>query len=112
MSDGKIHIEELSVAYGRQTVLRNISLQIPAHGIFAIRSPHRPNHIGVSVVRILRIAGNRLHFAYVDMLDGTPLLDIKPYVNHFDWIAEARCGWLEKHFHGGKTPRGAARKKG
>ena len=50
------------------------------HGIFAIRSPHRPNHIGLSVVKIDKIEDNKLHFSEVDVLDGTPVLDIKPYV--------------------------------
>jgi len=67
-------------------------------GIFSIRSPHRPNHIGLSIVRLERIEGNCLFFFGVDMLDGTPLLDIKPYVPHFDMRPEARAGWLDKHF--------------
>lgn len=49
-----------------------------AHGIFAIRSPHRPNHPGLSVVKIKEIKGNIIFFTEADMLDGTPLLDIKP----------------------------------
>jgi len=76
------------------------------HGIFAIRSPHRPNHIGFSVVRIKGIAGNRLHFSEVDILDGTPILDIKPYVRHFDSRENAIGGWIEKHFENGQQPRG------
>jgi len=59
-------------------------LEEDKHGIFAIRSPHRPNHIGVSIVKIKSIKGNKLYFTEVDMFDGTPLLDIKPYVKHFD----------------------------
>lgn len=64
-----------------------------ARGVFATRSPARPNHIGFSVVRLLGIAGNRLLVADVDMLDGTPLLDIKPYVPAFDSFAGACAGW-------------------
>jgi tRNA (adenine37-N6)-methyltransferase len=64
-------------------------------GLFATRAPSRPNPIGVTVVRLLAIEGCRLRVSGVDMLDGTPLLDIKPYVPAFDAVAEARCGWLE-----------------
>ena len=64
-------------------------------GMFAIRSPRRPNPIGVTVVSLLGIDGNRVSVKGVDMLDGTPLLDIKPYVPDFDSVADARTGWLE-----------------
>jgi len=64
------------------------------HGIFAIRSPRRPNAIGLSIVRLLGIEGNILRIADVDMLDGTPLLDIKPYVDPFDVRKDVRIGWL------------------
>ena len=74
------------------------------HGIFAIRSPHRPNHIGFSVVKINRINGNKLYFNEVDMIDGTPLLDIKPYINYFDNREKVISGWLEKHFKNGRIP--------
>lgn len=65
------------------------------HGIFATRAPTRPNPIGLSVVRLLRIEGRMLHVENLDILDGTPLLDIKPYVPGFDYRAEARTGWLK-----------------
>lgn len=68
------------------------------HGIFAIRGPHRPNHLGLSIVKVNSIKENRLHFSEVDMLNGTPLLDIKPYVKYFDSREKTRAGWLEKHF--------------
>jgi len=68
------------------------------HGIFAIRSSHRPNHIGLSVVKIEKIEDNQLHFTEVDVLNGTPVLDIKPYVTHFDVRDNAVSGWLEKRF--------------
>ena len=55
-------------------------LEDEEHGIFSIRSPHRPNHIGLSVVRIKSIVGCEVRFSEVDILDGTPILDIKPYV--------------------------------
>jgi tRNA-Thr(GGU) m(6)t(6)A37 methyltransferase TsaA len=68
------------------------------HGVFATRAPTRPNPIGLSVVQLLRIERNVLHVRNVDILDGTPLLDIKPYVPEFDCppTAEAvRVGWIE-----------------
>jgi tRNA-Thr(GGU) m(6)t(6)A37 methyltransferase TsaA len=74
------------------------------HGIFAIRSPHRPNHIGLSVVKVKKIKENKIYFTQVDMIDGTPLLDIKPYVKYFDSRDNAISGWLEKHFKNGKIP--------
>lgn len=63
-------------------------------GVFATRSPVRPNHIGMSVVRLLYIEQNRLYVADVDMLDETPLLDIKPYVPAFDSFEQSSAGWL------------------
>jgi len=66
------------------------------HGIFATRAPPRPNPIGISVVRLVRVEGNRLHVSDVDIVDGTPLLDIKPYVPEFDVRDVDRIGWLER----------------
>jgi len=65
-------------------------------GLFATRAPKRPNPIGLSTVRLDRIENGILHVQNVDMLDGTPLLDIKPYVPEFDRQAEIRAGWLEQ----------------
>ena len=79
-------------------------LEQDTHGIFAIRSPHRPNHIGLSIVKIKTIDRNRLYFTEVDVLDQTPVLDIKPYVSHFDQRDDVKCGWLDKHFEGGSIP--------
>jgi len=62
-------------------------------GVFATRSPCRPNPIGISIVRLLRRQGNVLFVEDLDVLDGTPLLDIKPYVARFDRIEETRDGW-------------------
>ena len=64
-------------------------------GVFATRAPTRPNPIGLSVVKLLRREGTKLHLARVDVLDGTPLLDIKPYVPEFDESKDVRIGWLE-----------------
>jgi len=74
------------------------------HGIFAIRSPHRPNHIGLSIVKIKKIEANKLYFTEVDVLDQTPVLDIKPYVKYFDRRDSVKCGWLDKHFKDGNIP--------
>ena len=74
------------------------------HGIFAIRSPHRPNHIGLSIVKIKSIKKNKLYFTRVDMINGTPLLDIKPFVKYFDNQEDVVSGWLDKHFKDGKIP--------
>jgi tRNA-Thr(GGU) m(6)t(6)A37 methyltransferase TsaA len=79
-------------------------LEEQEHGIFAIRSPHRPNHIGFSVVAIRKVEGNRLYFRELDILDGTPVLDIKPYVRQFDSRSDAVSGWIEPHFKDGKQP--------
>ena len=64
-------------------------------GIFSIRSPSRPNPIGISVVRILGIDDNIVTIRGIDIIDGTPLLDIKPYVPEFDAFRVERIGWLE-----------------
>lgn len=63
------------------------------HGLFATRHPCRPNPIGLSVVRLLARRGNLLDIEGVDVLDGTPLLDIKPYVPDFDSHNDAKTGW-------------------
>lgn len=63
------------------------------HGVFATRSPKRPNPIGLSVVELLRRDGSRLHVRGVDMLDGTPILDIKPYLSSVP-AETLRRGWL------------------
>ena len=63
-------------------------------GVFACRAPCRPNPIGISCVRLLGVEGDILRVSDVDMLDGTPLLDIKPYAPHFDAFGVARIGWM------------------
>jgi tRNA (adenine37-N6)-methyltransferase len=77
-------------------------LDTAERGIFATRSPKRPNAIGLSLVRLVRIEGAVLHVEELDLLDGTPLLDIKPYVPPFDDREGARYGWFEQraqHVH-------------
>ena len=63
-------------------------------GVFATRAPHRPNPLGLSAVRLERVDGYNLHVLDADMLDGTPVLDIKPYVAYSDARADASTGWL------------------
>lgn len=74
-------------------------------GLFATRAPRRPNPIGISVVRLLGIEGNVLHVENVDMVDGTPLLDIKPYVSTFEDSGDFKLGWLEGKADGGAEVR-------
>lgn len=66
------------------------------HGVFATRAPTRPNPVGLSVVRLEAVEGATLRLRDVDILDGTPLLDVKPYVPKFDRPEAANCGWLEE----------------
>ena len=80
---------------GRYTLEARPFMEERTHGIFAIRAPSRPNPIGFSVVRLLGIEGCVLHIEDVDIADGTPLLDIKPYVPDFDRREADRIGWLE-----------------
>jgi tRNA (Thr-GGU) A37 N-methylase len=64
-------------------------------GVFATRGPCRPNRIGLSLVRLRSVEGCTLQVEEIDVLDGTPLLDIKPYVTRFDARDGARCGWQD-----------------
>jgi tRNA-Thr(GGU) m(6)t(6)A37 methyltransferase TsaA len=79
-------------------------LDAEPRGVFATRAPSRPNAIGLSVVRLLSIEGNVLHIEGLDILDGTPLLDIKPYTSEFDHHKVERTGWLTSY-------RGKAKEK-
>ena len=77
-------------------------------GVFATRAPRRPNAIGMTVVKLLGVEGCRIHVANVDVLDGTPLLDMKPYVPAFDAVPHADAGWLVPRLAGldfDTTPR-------
>ena len=66
------------------------------HGIFSTRSPARPFPIGISAVRLLAVQDGALEVADVDMIDGTPLLDIKPYVPEFDCYPASKAGWFDE----------------
>ncbi len=82
-------------------------LDTEKRGIFATRSPKRPNQIGISVVRLEKIMGSTLYIHDVDMVDGTPLLDIKPYIPHFDKHEEddVSIGWFEDKHHEASNKR-------
>ena len=72
-------------------------LEDEVHGVFAVRAPRRPNPIGLSIVKLIKRENNILFIDNPDMLDGTPLLDIKPYIPDFDSYPDAVSGWQEKH---------------
>ena len=74
-------------------------------GIFSIRSPHRPNPIGMTLVELLGIDGNILQVKGVDMISGTPLLDIKPFSPSFDTVKVTRMGWMEQFLNGKKEKK-------
>jgi tRNA (adenine37-N6)-methyltransferase len=91
------------VGQTRLTVIPFLDRQ--PRGLFATRAPCRPNPIGLSVVRLLRVEGNVLEIENVDIIDGTPLLDIKPYVPQFDRIEAERAGWVTAARHRVETTR-------
>ena len=75
------------------------------HGVFATRAPKRPNAIGLSIVKLIDIHENILTIENVDLLDGTPLLDIKPYVPAFDAFCSAKAGWLDRSSRSAESAR-------
>jgi tRNA (adenine37-N6)-methyltransferase len=66
-------------------------------GVFATRAPHRPNNVGLSAVRLVGVEGRVLHLRGVDLIDGTPILDVKPYVPYCDAFPESSAGWVDDH---------------
>jgi tRNA (Thr-GGU) A37 N-methylase len=76
-------------------------------GIFATRGPRRVNPIGLSLIQLLEVTGEQVEFAGVDLLDGTPVVDLKPYVTRFDRPpGDPRCGWFDQlTIADGTTPR-------
>jgi tRNA-Thr(GGU) m(6)t(6)A37 methyltransferase TsaA len=88
----------LVVLYWMDRSRRDIVLQVPRHygvqrGTFSLRSPARPNPIAMSVVKLIKLEGNRLSVVGLDCLDGTPLLDLKPYFASTDSVPDAAVGW-------------------
>ena len=100
-ADGLKDVEgctHLVVLYWMDKAPRNLVLQVPGHygvqrGTFALRSPARPNPVAMSVVKLLKVEDNRLSVVGLDCLDGTPLIDIKPYFASTDSVPEAVVGW-------------------
>jgi len=91
----------LVVLYWMDKAPRNLVLQVPGHygvqrGTFALRSPARPNPVAMSVVKLLGVDGTRLSVVGLDCLDGTPLIDLKPYFASTDSVPEAIFGWHER----------------
>ncbi|TLP37593.1 tRNA (N6-threonylcarbamoyladenosine(37)-N6)-methyltransferase TrmO [Arcobacter arenosus] len=64
-------------------------------GVFSTRSPLRPNHIGLSIVKLKSVQDNKVYVDGIDVLDGTPLLDIKPFIEKFDGVKDSKSGWLK-----------------
>ncbi len=102
--DGLDGIEEFShiiLLYGFHRSEQEISLKVKPflddqlHGIFATRYPCRPNPLGLSVVQLIERQANFIRFTGADMLDGTPLLDIKPYITEFDIFSVEKSGWYQ-----------------
>lgn len=77
----------------------NLMVQPPLdtgkHGLFSTRSPHRPNPIGLSVVKILKHDKNKLYVTGLDVIEGTPVIDIKPYIKSLDCYPDSHSGWAE-----------------
>jgi tRNA-Thr(GGU) m(6)t(6)A37 methyltransferase TsaA len=100
-ADGLRGLETVShvlVLYWMDQARRDLVVQAPRHyaeqrGTFALRSPVRPNPIAASVVRLIRLSGNSLEVVGLDCMDGTPLLDIKPYFASTDAVPDATVGW-------------------
>lgn len=83
---------------GNRDVLQNRTPWGPeTHGVFATRSPNRPNPIGLCVVKLLERKGRYLKVTWMDALDGSPLLDIKPYSSGIDSVPDARIGWHKEN---------------
>jgi tRNA (adenine37-N6)-methyltransferase len=102
-ADGLNDIEALSHIYLLYAFHQSLGYKLQVkpflddqeHGIFATRYPYRPNPIGISIVKLLSRKENTLTVEGIDTLDGTPLLDIKPYVPDFDLRTDVRVGWYE-----------------
>jgi tRNA-Thr(GGU) m(6)t(6)A37 methyltransferase TsaA len=103
--DGIEDFSHIYLLYGFHCAEPAISLKIQPflddqlHGIFATRYPCRPNPLGLSVVQLIERKDNVLRFVGADMLDGTPLLDIKPYIPEFDIFAVEKTGWYQHRKH-------------
>lgn len=95
--DGFSHIYLLYQFHMAQRTALTVTpfMDTKPRGVFATRSPLRPNHIGISIVRLVGIAKNILTVEGIDILSGTPLLDVKPYIAAFDAVDDSRSGWMQ-----------------
>ena len=89
----------------KEKLLATPFLEDKLHGIFSIRSPMRPNHLGISIVKLEKVDNNIIVFSECDILDNTLLLDIKPYISYYDSRKNVKNGWLKKHFEKRKVPK-------
>ena len=102
-SDGLVDLESFSHIYlfyvfykTKETKLTvRPFLEETTHGVFATRAPYRPNKLGFSVVKLISIEGNVLNIEEIDILNGTPIIDIKPYIARFDTRDDVRSGWQD-----------------
>ena len=103
--EGIIDFSHLYLLYAFHLANQEVNLKVQPflddriHGLFATRYPVRPNPIGLSVVRITAVQENVIFFTGADMLDGTPLLDIKPYIPEFDVFKVEKTGWYQQRKH-------------
>jgi tRNA-Thr(GGU) m(6)t(6)A37 methyltransferase TsaA len=109
--DGFTHLHLITYLHRTGGVSLRVTpyLDSRRRGVFATRSPKRPNPIGLSIVRLVGIEDAVIHIEEVDLLDGTPLLDIKPYVPPFDDRPGARYGWFEQRAQNVHSVRADAR---
>ncbi len=103
--DGIEEFSHIYLLYGFHRAQPGVALKVKPflddelRGVFTTRYPCRPNPLGLSVVRLVERRGNVLHFTGADMLDGTPLLDIKPYIPDFDVFSVEKTGWYQNRKH-------------
>ncbi|WP_415249545.1 tRNA (N6-threonylcarbamoyladenosine(37)-N6)-methyltransferase TrmO [Sulfurimonas sp.] len=97
--DGFSHI--YLIYYFHKTTRTELSvipfMDIENHGVFATRSPLRPSHIGMSLTKIISVTNNIVTVEGIDILDETPLLDIKPYIPQFEQVNDVKTGWMKKN---------------
>jgi tRNA-Thr(GGU) m(6)t(6)A37 methyltransferase TsaA len=95
--DGFSHIYLLYSFHKATRTQMNVTpfMDKETRGVFATRSPLRPNHIGISIVDLIGVEDNKIFVKGIDILDGTPLLDIKPYIEKFDAVQDSVSGWLQ-----------------
>jgi tRNA (adenine37-N6)-methyltransferase len=95
--DGFSHIYLLYQFHMAQRTALTVTpfMDTQPRGVFATRSPLRPNHIGISIVKIIGVEKNTITVQGIDILNGTPLLDVKPYIAAFDAVQQSRSGWMK-----------------